>query len=343
MYRGINANDLEALCLGCSFLGSGGGGDVHVLYDHVQKALMSHGPTTLIDPNDLNDSHCVVAVEFVGAPLPMEMRHRDTPVIMKPVLDKLMEDLDISIDAVMPVEIGGSNGLVPLCMASLCNLPLVDCDLLGRALPEMSMISTHIFNRMPKEVYSCDPSTGQTKVFTCQSYGELETKARALAASYKTCSAVLVPVMMTGKEVKKMAIHKTISKSMEIGKQKTLEGVCQVTKGVIQFFGTVTQWTYELKNGFLLGKVTIQDSVGQCFSILVKNEFLVLLDNQAEILAEAPDIITLLNQDTLSSILSDQVTVGDKVVCITCKGPELWYTERGLSLLKNSLDALSKL
>jgi DUF917 family protein len=335
MYHEINRDHLKALCIGCSFLGSGGGGDVNTLYEIVDKALYNYGPISMMNPNDLQDEDKVAAIEFVGAPLPIEMRQSNTQARIKPALDLVMQDLGIKINALMPVEIGGSNALVPLCIAGELNLPIVDCDLLGRALPEITMISTNIFDRMPSKAYICDPSTGQTQIITCKSYSELETQARAIASSYSNSAAILVPVVMTGMEVKQMAIHRTISQSIQIGLQDTLDGFCQATQGVIRCTGAITAWNYALKSGFLVGELMLQTLEGQHFCIKVKNEFLGLFDDRGATIAQAPDIITLLSKDSLLPILSDQLQIGDKVICMTCKGPDIWYTKKGLSLLVN--------
>src|SRR3546814_18621806 len=47
------------------------------------------------------------------------------------------------ISAVLPIEIGGGNGLAPLIAAAELGVPVVDCDGMGRAFPESQMT---IFN-----------------------------------------------------------------------------------------------------------------------------------------------------------------------------------------------------
>lgn len=273
MLSAINRNNLKALCTGSSFLGSGGGGDVNVLYEIVNDALLKYGPVSIMQPNDLGDEERVVSIELIGAPLPLEMRDCDVPFLIAPILDFIQHDLGGAIHALMPVEIGGSNALVPLCIAGSLNVPIVDCDLLGRALPEITMISTHIFDRMPDKAYISNPTTGEVSVITCTSYAELETKGRAIASSYKNCAAVLVPVVLTGKEVKQMAIHQTISQSIQIGMQDTLEGLCQIIQGTIQCTGIVTQWSGELKAGFLSCEIMIKTQNNQRFFVRVKMSF----------------------------------------------------------------------
>jgi DUF917 family protein len=45
---------------------------------------------------------------------------------------------------VMAVEIGGMNSLAPMYTAALMGLPVVDIDCMGRAYPEVQMVSNFI-------------------------------------------------------------------------------------------------------------------------------------------------------------------------------------------------------
>ena len=58
-------------------------------------------------------------------------------------LHKLEEITGLRVDAVFPIEIGGSNGLAALLLALRSGLPVVDCDGMGRAFPESQRV---IFN-----------------------------------------------------------------------------------------------------------------------------------------------------------------------------------------------------
>ena len=43
------------------------------------------------------------------------------------------------VTAVMCAEIGGMNGIEPLFAAAESGLPVIDCDLMGRAFPELQV------------------------------------------------------------------------------------------------------------------------------------------------------------------------------------------------------------
>lgn len=341
MVQEINTSNLDALCKGTRFLGSGGGGDVDELRPIVEKALSAWGPVPVISPSEIGDEDYIVAIELIGAPIPIEKRHEDMKILIKPVLDLAMKELGRPIKALMPVEIGGSNALTPLCVAGEVGLPILDGDLLGRALPEITMISTNVFNMIPERVYIGDPETGIVRVMTCSSYADLEQKGRAVAASHASSAAVLIPVILKGNEAKRVVIPNTVSQSILIGQQKSVEELCQLTQGKVQFEGKIIDWSYEVKGGFLQGKLLLKTKNNSIFQVIVKNEYMNLLDFEGQIIAEAPEIISLLCPHNLISIQSDQICIGGDVICITCRGPELWYSERGLLLIQKMDETLT--
>ena len=235
----------------------------------------------------------------------------------------------------MPVEIGGSNALTPLCVAGEAGFPVLDADLLGRALPKIQMISTNIFGIMPSKAYICDPQTGASSIIQCTSYEELESKARAIAAQHQSTAAVLIPIVLSGNQAKLAAVHHTISLAISIGSSDSLQELCNVIKGNIQCTGRISKWDYTVQNGFLLGRLHIRSEHDEIFEIHVQNEYLKLTKNNLKV-AEAPKIISLLHPENLQPILSDQIEEGQQIICVTCKGPDLWHLPKGLEIIKSA-------
>ena len=59
-------------------------------------------------------------------------------------LDLMERELGRKVDAVMPIEVGGGNSLVPVIAAAQRGIPLVDADAMGRAFPESQMVTFHL-------------------------------------------------------------------------------------------------------------------------------------------------------------------------------------------------------
>ena len=65
--KSIGLEHLDDLALGSVFLATGGGGDPHVPKLIAREAIKTHGPVTVIHPDDLDDEAFVATVGSVGA------------------------------------------------------------------------------------------------------------------------------------------------------------------------------------------------------------------------------------------------------------------------------------
>ena len=122
------------------FLGTGGGTHPYLELLNIEKLYNAGRSVRLIDPLDLSDDDLVAELGYMGAPLVTKERLPDPEHICRPV--RLMADLTgARFAAVMTGEIGAENGILPLLVAALMDVPVVDADTMGRAFPEMQMSS----------------------------------------------------------------------------------------------------------------------------------------------------------------------------------------------------------
>ncbi len=332
----INLENLNDLCKGAAFLGSGGGGDVRYLKTVVSDTILNNGEIPLITVEELDRNGYVLGVEFIGAPVPKgEKNALPKNPNVKAVLDFAQKDLGKKIQALIPVEVGGANCLTPMCAANLLKIPILDADLLGRAFPEIQMVSSNLFGVIPQKVYISDPLGNNLEILHCNSYAEIESQARSRAIKYGSHAAIMVSAILNFEQTKKVLITGTISRAINIGSQRTLPDLLRAVNGNVSGIGEVVDIDYKLLGGFLCGKITIK-SEGDFFNIFVKNEYLSLQKN-GSVLANCPDIITLLNKNSLDPIQSDQISIGNEVVIFTCKGPDIWYSQKGLNLVSPPL------
>lgn len=52
----------------------------------------------------------------------------------------------------MPIEIGGVNSLIPVAVAAMKGIPILDGDAMGRAFPEAQMVTFHLDGLKPELV-----------------------------------------------------------------------------------------------------------------------------------------------------------------------------------------------
>ena len=65
----------------------------------------------------------------------------------------------------MSFEIGGLNSIIPLILGAELDLPVVDCDGMGRAFPELQMFTPSIYG-LPLCPGAAVGSSGSREVFT---------------------------------------------------------------------------------------------------------------------------------------------------------------------------------
>ena len=112
MKRLLDEPALRSLARGCAVLGTGGGGDPHIGLLLALQALEEVGPTELVDLDDLPDDALIMPCGMVGAPTVHieKIENGGEGAVLREHLERLTGR---QVAALMPAEIGGSNGLLP--------------------------------------------------------------------------------------------------------------------------------------------------------------------------------------------------------------------------------------
>lgn len=120
---------------GVRVLGSGGGGDPGVACASLTRLLATGSDVQVVPPSALTPDATVVPFGFVGATSLLSER----PPSGAELLD-IWAGTPAAPDALVPMEIGGFNGVAAVWAAAALDVPLVDADLMGRALPELQQL-----------------------------------------------------------------------------------------------------------------------------------------------------------------------------------------------------------
>ena len=115
--RVLQIDDIEAMAVGTWILGTGGGGSPYLNLLNIRELYGAGHRVILRDPMTLPDDALVAVLSSQGAPLIGQERLADSAMAMKPL--RIMEEyLGRKFDALMPVEIGGGNGLHAIMVAA---------------------------------------------------------------------------------------------------------------------------------------------------------------------------------------------------------------------------------
>ena len=256
---------------------------------------------------------------------------------------KLFEKIEINygrrIDVVVALSIGGGAIFSPLFLTSFFNTPILDADCFGRTLPYLQMMSTNLAGILPKKAFISNVM-GDVVEIECDNFRSLERYARQLTVSSGGICTI-IPQVLTGEEAKRGLIPGSLTKALTIGKiiQETrdLNAVMEYAQGVfVGVGGVVTATGLGLPEPFKRRIVLRNIEAGKIWEVWMDNEFNLLLEN-GKVIAEVPDIITLCDPSTCEPLNLNQVVLGANVAICTMKAPDVWYTEKGLALVRTEV------
>ena len=344
--RYLLREDVADLARGCAFLGSGGGGDPHTVSMEIDAALASGGRIELIELDALADDAFVAPCGWIGAPTVSAEKLPSGREALQG-LRKLEEISARRVDAVFPVEIGGSNGLAALLLALRAGLPVVDCDGMGRAFPESQMVMFNIRGQRAAPAVLTDDKGNCVVVETQDNLTE-ERLARAISVAMGGICH-LVEYSATGKQMKESALRGTISDALAIGRSiriarekgrdpfaalfDALRSSTQFGLAGVLFDGKIVDLHRETRNGFSVGRAVIDAfGGGSRLEVEFKNENLVArLDG--EVRALVPDLITVLDRETAETIVTERLKYGQRVKVVGASAPAALCSPEALAVL----------
>jgi len=337
--RPILADELVPLATGAWILGAGGGGDPYRALLNVQRLYRDGLVVHLLDPLDLGDDARVAVVSTMGAPLVGEERLTD-PSVAALAVRQMEEHLGWKFDAVMSLEIGGSNAFQPLMVAAELGIPVVDADTMGRAYPEAQHSSFAIGDLRPYPFTLADVRDNAVVVSRAASWKWMERISRKVCTEVGSIAATC-KAPRTGREVKDWGILHTVSQAIALGravmdararKADPVAAVVDHARGSLLFRGKVVDVARRATEGFLRGTARMEGldaDLGRAFRVDFQNEFTVgWLDDRVRV--TVPDIICVMDSSTGEAIGTEALRYGQRVHVVALRAPALQTTPKGL-------------
>lgn len=341
-----NPAELADLASGAAFLGSGGGGDPYYSLLLAEAALARCGGFDIVPLSDVADDALLAPCGWIGAPtVSVEKLPNGGEAVTG--LRRLEEIMGRTIDAVLPIEIGGGNGLAPLIAAAELGIPVVDCDGMGRAFPESQMAIFNIrgLSACPSVLTAAD---GSLNVIETEDNMTHERIARGLAVALGGI-AHMVEYPLSGAEAKAHSVPGSVSAAIAVGRairearaagrdpfddlSRALEATGLYPHCVPLFDGKIVDVERETRGGFSVGRVIIDGFGGRGrMEIEFQNENLVARRDGA-VVAMVPDIITIMDRDTADTITTERLKYGQRVKVIGAAAPAILREPRALSFV----------
>lgn len=330
----IDADAVAAYAEGCAVLGTGGGGDVHVPALIAREAIAERGPVAVVSPDDLPDDALVLPVGGWGAPT-VCIEKFDSGDEGRLLCEAAERWFGRPVDALMPSEIGGGNGVQLLSWCARLGLPLVDADGMGRAFPEGDMCAMHIADVPPSPAFFAD-ERGTVITVEPDDAHALERAAREFViASGGVCAGADHP--MDAATVRLSSVRGTVSLALRIGEALARDGVAgvlQATEGRLIATGKVVDVERITSGGFARGVVRIDGTgadAGRALAIQVQNENLLATEGE-RVLVATPDLIAILDAGTGRAVPTERVRYGQRVAVAGIPCAPIWRTARGLEV-----------
>ena len=338
--RKIGISEIEDIATGAALLGAGGGGDPYVGKLVAIGAIRDCGPVTLLDPDEVPDDALVVPIAMMGAPTVLAEKAIGGREYQQ-LYDMVSRFFGKKIYAFMPIEAGGVNSMLPIAAAARLGLPLVDVDGMGRAFPELQMV-TFTIGGISATPMAITDEKGNSVIFETITNKWTEELARAVTMSCGgSVSVSLYP--MSGAQMKQYGVRGIVTRSQQLGAAirtvKTAEDPEQhflsFTEGYKLFKGKIADVLRETRNGFNFGRVLLE-GIGSCkghsAAVEFQNENLTA-EVDGTIVATVPDLICLVDTETFSPVTTDALKYGKRVLVVGLKCFEMWRCPAGIELV----------
>lgn len=340
--RKIGLEEIEDIALGAALLGAGGGGDPYVGKLIAMAAIKDCGPVNLLDPEEVPDDALIVPIAMMGAPTILGEKGINGNEY-KVLYDMVSQFYGKPIYAFMPIEAGGVNSMLPIAAAARLGLPLVDADGMGRAFPELQMV-TFTMAGVSATPMALTDEKGNSAIFNTITNKWTEELARAVTM---TCggSVSIALFCIDGKTLKQYAVKNIVTRSEILGSAirkvkdhsalSPEDNFLEITQGFKLFKGKIADVFRETRGAFNFGEVILEgilEDKGTQASVTFQNENLVA-SVDGHILATTPDLICLVDTETFIPVPTDALKYGKRVMVIGLKCFEMWRSEAGLKLV----------
>jgi DUF917 family protein len=348
----LTRQDIVDILLGCTILGTGGGGRMERGLELVDEALARGLQFNMADINEVPMGSMTACPYYCGSIAPRtpekEAKYKSLPLAQEIdlfiALKALEKHLGEKIVATVSVEYGGMNTAAAMVAAAWAGIPFVDADAAGRAVPDLQF-STYYVNNI-----SIDPLAVATKFGDVAVFSKIvdDFRAEDLIRALAVESAGMVAMVdhpTRGNVLKKAVIPGALSYAQNVGKacskareagENPIEAICNSGNGKVVFRGRAMEDSkYDDIAGFTVGDIKVEglnEYKGHTFRVWYKNENMISwMDDEPCI--TAPELICVLESDTGEPVTNPFCKKDMDVTVVVFPAPEQWRTGKGLGIL----------
>ena len=339
--RLLYEENIDDIAVGAAILGSGGGSNPYIGRLMAREAIRQYGPVELYSLDELDDDDLIVPAAGMGAPVVAVEKLPAGDDIVR-AFHALGKYTGRTPRATMSIESGGMNSIRPIYLAARLGIPVVDCDGMGRAFPEIQM-TVLTANGISASPFAMSDERGNILLMDAVSNKWVEVFARSCVMHMGAIGAIAL-YSATVKQLKEAAIHGTTTLAEEIGKTvrnarlnetNPVDAVRGAVGGFLVFRGKITDVDRRVSAGFAKGGAGMTGSgefEKQELQLDFQNEHLVLRVD-GEFVATTPDLIAVLDGETGEPITTEALRYGLRVAVIAFPCAPQWREPAALELV----------
>ncbi|UUX33519.1 DUF917 domain-containing protein [Fundicoccus culcitae] len=335
--RYIGVEEIEKIALGATLLGTGGGGDPTIGTLISKQAIEQYGPVQLLSIDEVDDKLLVASPSGIGAPTVSVEKIPDIESHER-ALEIIEDYLDVRVDALFPIEAGGSNSLVPFPIAAKRGIPVIDADGMGRAFPEVQMVTFYLdgLQGMPMGIADMQ---GNVALINGMSAVEGEKIARSITTTFGG-TASDASYVMTADKLKQSGVIGTLTLSEQIGEilltaDKPIPALLKLLNAFLLFKGKVFDVSRKTEGGFVRGFTQLtglDEYEDETAEMSFQNENLIFKRNE-DVICMTPDLICVLDLETGMPVTTERVKFGIRVAVIGIPCDPKWRVPKGIEVV----------
>jgi DUF917 family protein len=353
MKRTLSYDEIINIIWGATLMGGGGGGQAQdglgMLQNYIDTHHLQKGDIAvdLINPADMGAADYAAVIAGMGAPSALGDKDFSPYVtnafeLLQSVASRM--DTPRHICYSIGLELGGANTFVPLLIALVKNIPFIDADGSGRAVPALNMLLLHINGNdtSPLALANGNNDKVTIELSNPKDADTAENIGRGVCVAFDMISG-LAGWMIQSAAITDTLPLSTITLCEKIGAVMLDQSITDkfatlAEKGILQcqklFEGTIIKGKTKEVDGFDVGTVTFQEtSTKRLYTIGFQNESLVITGGKRQnTIMTAPDIIGCYDQKTglpltNTDLFDDKgkIKTGTAVVVGLIKVDERWW------------------
>jgi len=346
----LDKQQIEDLLVGAKILATGGGGEIEWVRPLIQEVFDKGKEFILVDPKEAPHDELIVMAARLGGGITAEEARivKDyKEVYEKPELiavKELSRYLGKFPYALIPAEIGAGNTLIPMYVAAMMDIVVIDGDACGRAKPEITISTTNVAGIPTVPLCLVTRFGGIMFLDKAVDDARAEHICRAVATASGGIAGVCRCPMLVN-DMRRAIVPNSITRAILIGRRireahkkgkDPVEALINAVNGFKIFMGRVSAFKREERGSFIWGHIIIQgkeEYKGRTLKVFFKNEHLISwLDGKPFV--TCPDIICIVDGKTAFGLSNwkDDFKEGGEVAVVGIPAHPIWRTEKGLKL-----------